>query len=158
MKSKLKSKIKSAKDKVSGKDTESNTPSNTSDQYVNDILTKNNNIPYETEDTKQRIKRMKTGTGMTEEEKQSFLTNALTRTLPKSKPRGPPIRQEIPGMDTKSVGGGTKKSGNEKDKNSNDTSSSSATATTTSPLDIIMDGKMKNEDAKRRKVRVSIVL
>ena len=70
-------------------------------------LTKQNNIPYETEDTKQRIKRMKTGTGMTEEEKQSFLTNALTRTLPKSKPKGPPIRQEIPGMDTKSSGGGS---------------------------------------------------
>jgi len=150
MKSKLKSKIKSAKDKVSGKDTESNTPSNTSDQYVNDILTKNNNIPYETEDTKQRIRRMKSGTGMTEEEKQSFLTNALTRTLPKSKPKGPPIRQEIPGMDTKSGDSSTKKSGGEKDKKSTDTSSSSSAATTTSPLDIIMDGKMKNEDAKRR--------
>jgi len=45
----------------------------------------------------------------------------------------------------------TKKSGGEKDKKSTSSSSSpSSSATTTSPLDIITDGKMKNEDAERR--------
>jgi len=70
---------------------------------------------------------------MTEEEKAAFLNNALTRTLPKEKPRGPPIRQKIPGMD---IADASRKD-SQKDKDISVTS-------------LMMDGKMKNEEAKRR--------
>jgi len=97
------------------------------------------------EDTQDRIRRMKTG-GMTEEEKAAFLNNALTGTLPKQKPRGPPIRQKIPGMED---------AGDGKKERKKDPYEKAASAGSSAPKDIsvaslMMDGKMKNEEAKRR--------
>lgn len=93
---------------------------------------------------------------MTEEEKAAFLNNALTRTLPKQKPRGPPIRQKIPGMrdsdgGDKSGGGSAKGSlwntitGKDGQRDSKESSSKDI-----SVASLMMDGKMKNEEAKRR--------
>ncbi|KAL3790631.1 hypothetical protein ACHAW5_004198 [Stephanodiscus triporus] len=122
------------------------------------------------EDTQQRIRRMKEG-GMTEEEKAIFLNNALTGGLPKQKPRGPPIRQKIPGMEGggDAAGGGkdreradggprasakenlwnalTKKDG-QKDKGTGGGKSKSSSDISVASL--MMDGKSKSEEAKRR--------
>lgn len=97
------------------------------------------------EDTNRKIHRIKSG-GMTEEEKMMFLNNALTRTLPKQKPKGPPIRQAIPGMEDVSSEGSKKTKGRSRD---------AKTGTKVAPAEIsvaslMMDGKMKNEEAKRK--------
>jgi len=98
------------------------------------------------EETQDRIRRMKGG-GMTEEEKMAFLNNALTRTLPKHKPRGPPIRQTIPGMEDTN-----KKSGKEGlwDSITKKGGKKQAAPGDISVASLMMDGKMKNEEAKRR--------
>lgn len=112
------------------------------------------------EETTDRIRRMKGG-GMTEEEKMSFLSTALTRTIPK-KPRGPVIRQTIPGMED----AGDSSSGGKGSNRSKTSDSSSGTANlwdaitrkdskkeSTSPPDmasLMMDPKMKDEEAKRK--------
>ena len=123
------------------------------------------------EDTQQRIRRMKGG-GMTEEEKARFLNNALTGALPKHKPKGPPIRQKIPGVtdvggdagggkDKERVDGGaratsakenlwnalTKKDGQMDKGKGGGKSKSNADI---SVVSLMMDGKTKSEDAKRR--------
>ena len=173
VKSKIKDKIAIASDKITTK------KSTSMDYYDDDttIADKINKMNEQQggepatpssygEDTQQRIKRMKTGKGMTEEEKAAFLSNALTRTVPRGKPRGPPIRQDLP-----DVGGAAGSSGRSKDVSSGDSSNgnenlwnaltkrdaSSQNKETdqpqsdgTSPLSLMMDGKMKNEDAKRR--------
>ena len=167
-----KSKRERIKERI--KQTTETATTKSSNKYVNDILTKNTNIEQESyEDTQARIKRMKTG-GMTEEEKAAFLNNALTRTLPKMKPRGPPIRQEIPGGgdDGKGVkrtkrgtsgssSGSSAISGNDNlwnaltKKDDTKTKKDSSSSSSSSPGEIsvaslMMDGKMKNEDAKRK--------
>ena len=123
------------------------------------------------EDTQERIRRMKGG-GMTEEEKARFLNNALTGALPKQKPRGPPIRQKIPGGTegggdagggkyTERADGGagapsakenlwnalTKKD-QQKDKGKGGGKSKSNAEI--SVVSLMMDGKTKSEEAKRK--------
>jgi len=116
-----------------------------------------NEPAYSQEDIKQRIRRVKGG-GMTEEEKMKFLNTALTRTSEKKKPRGPPIRQQIPGMDDADGNGGgsssaskssadrrlwdaiTKKGGGGGEGSQEEISVAS----------LLMDGKLKNEQAKRQ--------
>ncbi|KAL3811306.1 hypothetical protein ACHAXA_007168 [Cyclostephanos tholiformis] len=129
--------------------------------------------PYE--DTQQRIRRMKGG-GMTEEEKANFLNNALTGALPKQKPRGPPIRQKIPGVEggggDAGVGGVrskegaddgslrtsakenlwnalTKKDAQKKDKGSKGGVKYKSNSDI-SVVSLMMDGKTKSEEAKRK--------
>mmetsp|Transcript_1406 Transcript_1406/g.3147 ORF Transcript_1406/g.3147 Transcript_1406/m.3147 type:complete len:924 (+) Transcript_1406:167-2938(+) len=125
------------------------------------------------EDAKERIRRVQTG-GLTEEEKMAFLNTALTRTLPPKKPRGPPIRQKIPGLPegeeeedgAKSSGystGGKNKSGssstasteniwnairNRDFQNKGKGGSGSQSKIPVSSL--IVDGKLKSEEAKRQ--------
>eukprot|EP00571_Detonula_confervacea_P004724 CAMPEP_0172314108 /NCGR_PEP_ID=MMETSP1058-20130122/21693_1 /TAXON_ID=83371 /ORGANISM="Detonula confervacea, Strain CCMP 353" /LENGTH=812 /DNA_ID=CAMNT_0013027887 /DNA_START=131 /DNA_END=2569 /DNA_ORIENTATION=+ len=130
-----------------------------SKKYVEKIL--NTDMDREMyEETTDRIRRMKGG-GMTEEEKAQFLSTALTRTIPK-KPRGPVIRQTIPGLDDAQSSGG-------KGKNSSGKKSGAASSSTEnlwnaitrkdgkkdapaniSVTSLMMDGKMKDEEAKQR--------
>ena len=86
----------------------SKTQKDNADKYVDDILSKEKEQTIYEEDTQDRIRRM-TGGGMTDEEKQAFLNTALTSSLPRAKPRGPPIRQKIPGMDDADTNGGGEK-------------------------------------------------
>ena len=179
VKSKIKDKIAIASDKITTKKSTSimDYGDDNADTTIADKINKMNEqqggepaTPSSYgEDTQQRIKRMKTGKGMTEEEKAAFLSNALTRTVPRGKPRGPPIRQDLP-----DVGGAAGSSGKSKDVSSGDSRSSDngnenlwnaltkrdassqnketdqPQSDGTSPLSLMMDGKMKNEDAKRR--------
>ena len=125
------------------------------------------------EDTQERIRRMKGG-GMTEEEKARFLNNALTGALPKQKPRGPPIRQKIPGGTTEG-GGGDAGGGKYTERNYGVAGASSAkenlwnaltkkdqqkdrgkgggkskSNADISVVSLMMDGKTKSEEAKRK--------
>ena len=134
-------------------------------KYVNEILgngsngntnTNTNNIEMDQqmyEDTQERISRMKGG-GMTEEEKLTFLNNALTRTIPKDKPRGPPIRQIIPGLEDPSGNnkvGGKKKGGSMKSTGGRDGKKEGGSGGgDISVASLMMDGKMKDEEAKRK--------
>ncbi len=125
--------------------------------------------PAYDEAIKERIRRMKGG-GMTEEEKAQFLNNALTQSSPrKPKPKGPPIRQKIPGLDddaTTSTGrrkrdgdssrmSSTKenlwnaltKKDSQKDSGKGGGSSSLSDISVAS---LMMDGKTKSEEAKRK--------
>ncbi len=124
-----------------------------------DNLESTNEPAYSQEDIKQRIRRVKGG-GMTEEEKMMFLNTALTRTNERKKRPGPPIRQAIPGIDedndsSRSSGGGggrsnadrqlwdaiTKKGGGGEDDGPKEEISVAS---------LLMDGKLKNEQAKRQ--------
>ena len=123
------------------------------------------------EDTQERIRRMKGG-GMTEEEKARFLNNALTGALPKQKPRGPPIRQKIPGG---TEGGGDAGGGKYKERADGGAGAPSAkenlwnaltkkdqqkdkgkgggkskSNADISVVSLMMDGKTKSEEAKRK--------
>ena len=153
--------------------------SDTAKKYVEEILSKDPEQEatkyYEEEDTQDRIRRMKRG-GMTEEEKMNFLSTALSRPSPNQKPTGPPIRQTIPGMEDaisgskdRNAGGEAKsasasgktensvwnaitgrKSGGKDDKGRGGGSASSSPPGEISVASLMMDGKMKNEEAKRR--------
>ena len=128
------------------------------------------------EDAKERIRRVQTG-GLTEEEKMAFLTTALTRTQPPPKPRGPPIRQKIPGMpDEDDDKGGYSNDGSDGDatttanykssteglwnairsrdiqnKGKDGSGSSSSGGQSKIPVaSLIVDGKLKSEEAKRQ--------
>ncbi|KAL3776649.1 hypothetical protein HJC23_001895 [Cyclotella cryptica] len=117
------------------------------------------------EDAKDRIRRVQAGS-MTEEE--NF---PLTRTLPPKKPRGPPIRQKIPGLeDEDSDGKAAEKRGSSSSNNKGGGSSktdnlwSAITRKGTSHIakstrgksdyvpvsSMILDGKLRNEEAKRQ--------
>jgi len=125
---------------------------------------------------KERIRRMKGG-GMTEEEKAQFLNNALTQSSPKKnqKPRGPPIRQKIPGVndddDEDTTGGRNKKRGDSSASSSRPSSArenlwsaltkkdsqkdsgrggGSSSSGDISVASLMMDGKSKSEEAKRK--------
>lgn len=102
------------------------------------------------EATQDRIRRMKGG-GMTEEEKTAFLNNALRGPMQKPKSRGPPIRQKVPGMDDdsdiSSRSGGGSKTGKESLWNA---ITNKGATTDISVASLMMDGKMKSEEAKRR--------
>ena len=117
-----------------------------------------NEPAYSQEDIKQRIRRVKGG-GMTEEEKQMFLNTALTRTSERQKPKGPPIRQQIPGMndDNGSDGGGSssKSSADKKlwdaiTKKGGGGGGDDDPKEEISVASLLMDGKLKNEQAKRQ--------
>ncbi|KAL7537904.1 hypothetical protein ACHAXR_009131 [Thalassiosira sp. AJA248-18] len=153
-------------DKKASKKASKKSERRTASKYVEDILGSNTDMEKAMyEDTQERIRRMKGG-GMTEDEKMSFLNTALTRTLPTPKPRGPPIRQSIPGMDDaessggKQRGGGGKSSGKSAKENllnaiTRKSKSDSQNDKSSSPGDInvaslMMDGKMKDEEAKRK--------
>ncbi|KAL7517741.1 hypothetical protein ACHAWX_002637 [Stephanocyclus meneghinianus] len=119
------------------------------------------------EDAKDRIRRVQAGS-MTEEEKLSFLNTALTRTLPPKKPRGPPIRQKIPGLEDEDSDGKTadkresSSRGGESSKTDNLWSAITRKGTANSakstrgksdyvPVSsLILDGKLRNEEAKRQ--------
>lgn len=161
-------------DKASGNDDASSKASRRMrDKAIDDILSNDMKEPRIQEDPSERIRRVKGG-GMTEEEKMRFLNTALTRSLPPPKPRGPPIRQKIPGGDDadeersdKQRRGGSK-SGDVSTTSSNDslwnaitgrgtTSDKMGTAKSSGgrsdyvPVSsLILDGKLKNEDAKRQ--------
>lgn len=115
---------------------------------------------------KERIRRMKGG-GMTEEEKAQFLNNALTQSSPKkSKPRGPPIRQKIPGVDDEDTTGGRNKKRGDISASSSRPSSArenlwsaltkkdshkdASSSGDISVASFMMDGKSKSEEAKRK--------
>ena len=131
---------------------------------VDDILTNDMKQRLQ-EDAKHRIQRVQAG-GMTEEEKLSFLNTALTRTQPPKKPRGPPIRQKIPGLEDEDSGSGSsdrKNSSSDKDGSSKTdnlwsaitgkggASSASAGKSEYVPVSsLILDGKLRNEEAKRQ--------
>lgn len=119
------------------------------------------------ENAKNRIQRVQAG-DMTEEEKLSFLNTALTRTLPPKKPRGPPIRQKIPGLEDEDSGAGSKitkgssssssKGGSSKTDNlwSAITGKSSSKVSSGGKYDyvpvssLILNGKLRDEEAKRQ--------
>lgn len=118
------------------------------------------------EDANARIRRVKSG-GMTEEEKLSFLNAALTSTSPAKKPRGPPIRQQIPGLEDEVTVGensrvkkasGSVKGGNSKTDNLWNAITGKGTGKLSAggkseyvPVSsLILDGKLKNEEAKRQ--------
>jgi len=119
------------------------------------------------EDAKDRIRRVQAGS-MTEEEKLSFLNTALTRTLPPKKPRGPPIRQKIPGLEDEDSDGKSAEKresssrGGESSKTDNLWSAITRKGTANSakstrgksdyvPVSsLILDGKLRNEEAKRQ--------
>ena len=126
--------------------------------------------PAYDEAIKERIRRMKGG-GMTEEEKAQFLNNALTQSSPKKqKPRGPPIRQKIPGLDDDDTpNSGRRKRGSvssrtssakenlwnaltKKDtqKDSGKGGGSTSSGDNISVASLMMDGKTKSEEAKRK--------
>jgi hypothetical protein len=132
---------------------------------VDDILTKDMKQRLQ-EDARHRIQRVQAG-GMTEEEKLSFLNAALTRTSPPKKPRGPPIRQKIPGMEDDESASGTaaknesaasKREGSKKDnlwsaisgKGAAGSSSSGGKSDYVPVSSLILDGKLRNEEAKRQ--------
>eukprot|EP00956_Cyclotella_meneghiniana_P013299 scaffold19153_cov52-Cyclotella_meneghiniana.AAC.1 len=153
--------------------------SSSSKRRRNDDTTSRDTKQRLQEDANARIKRVKSG-GMTEEEKLSFLNAALTSTSPAKKPRGPPIRQRIPGLDDEVVtassslgenkkvsgsvkgnsggGGGNSKSDNlwnaitgKKGAGSKSSSSSSGGKSDYVPVSsLILDGKLRNEEAKRQ--------
>jgi len=114
-----------------------------------------NEPAYSQEDIKQRIRRVKGG-GMTEEEKMKFLNTALTRTSERKKPRGPPIRQQIPGMDDGDDSGGGSASKSSADKKLWDAITKKGGGGEDGPREeisvasLLMDGKLKNEQAKRQ--------
>lgn len=115
-----------------------------------------NEPAYSQEDIKKRIRRVKGG-GMTEEEKMMFLNTALTRTNERKK-RGPPIRQAIPGLDeddTSSGGGGGKSSADKRlwdaiTKKGGAGGEDDGPKEEISVASLLMDGKLKNEQAKRQ--------
>lgn len=132
---------------------------------IDDILTHDMKQRLQ-EDAKDRIRRVQAG-GMTEEEKMSFLNTALTRTLPPKKPRGPPIRQKIPSMedDDADAGAPTKRGGSTSKGGSSSKSdnlwsaitgkgagapSSGGKADYVPVSSLVLDGKLRNEEAKRQ--------
>ena len=120
--------------------------------YIHDST---NELAYSQEDIKQRIRRVKGG-GMTEEEKMMFLNTALTRTNERKKPRGPPIRQAIPGMDGEDGGSGSAASQKSADRRLWDAITKKGAGEDDGPKEeisvasLLSDGKLKNEQAKRQ--------
>ncbi|KAL9185333.1 hypothetical protein ACHAXT_003110 [Thalassiosira profunda] len=133
-------------------------------EYVEEVIAKDVEVSRY-EDTQDRIKRMKGG-GMTEEEKMAFLNTALTGPPIKTKPRGPPIRQSIPGAADDE--GGAREKGEKapvddatakenlwnaitrKADATDKEQGGGGSSPEISVADLMKDGKMKNEDAKRR--------